>query len=278
MKRPLTELGPRDFEHALLDAARSDSTGPRPDAAWARFSVAAASLDRAASLDPAESSNTESPAGTAGSKPTSQPSLPSKPTGSGGAPTPAAAPAVATKLLALAAVAGLGAAAATLALTTSVGNSPGGEHASNSASASSFESTAASALPDAVPPPAALERPPITGSAASETTPARAHGESLRLTPSTAVNTHLSLADEVRLMDAARQALSSGGAARARTLIAEHRRRFPRGALTTDIAYLEIEALHAQGRTVELRRLGAAFLARYPRDTHASRVRHLLEQ
>lgn len=133
-------------------------------------------------------------------------------------------------------------------------------------------------VPNVVPSSAVVERPGLPESVASETTFARSESPRPSPPPTTAASARPSLPDEVRLLDTARQALSRGNTAGAKTLVVEHRHRFPRGALTTDVAYLEVEIAHAQGQAAELRRLATAFLTRYPRDTHASRVRHLLEQ
>ena len=79
------------------------------------------------------------------------------------------------------------------------------------------------------------------------------------------------LGAEVTLLDAARAATSAGANDEALRLVAEYRRAFPRGALSADAEAIAIDALFAQHRDVQV--LADRFLARFPNDPHAPRIR-----
>jgi hypothetical protein len=85
-----------------------------------------------------------------------------------------------------------------------------------------------------------------------------------------------SLAAEVRLVDNARQALLASDLSVAQDLIQTYRRKFPNGALTADIAYLEIKVAKARGKDTLWRSHARRFIAAFPRDPHHQQVLELL--
>jgi hypothetical protein len=76
-----------------------------------------------------------------------------------------------------------------------------------------------------------------------------------------------SLRDDVSLLERARTAFAEGDAAGSLERLTLHQRRFPASALRQEREALEIKVLLALGRTVEGKRLAAAFLERYPRSS-----------
>ncbi len=83
------------------------------------------------------------------------------------------------------------------------------------------------------------------------------------------------LAAEVARIDTARTAAALGDYDEAIRLVARYHRDFPRGTLAPDADVVALEAWAAQGNAAETSRLAALFLARYPNDPHAERVRRL---
>jgi hypothetical protein len=83
-------------------------------------------------------------------------------------------------------------------------------------------------------------------------------------------------ASERQLIDAARVALNRGRSHDALVFLMGHERRFPEGSFVEERELLVIEALVAQNRVAQASRRGKAFLARFPRSTHAPRVRSLI--
>lgn len=80
-----------------------------------------------------------------------------------------------------------------------------------------------------------------------------------------------SLAEEVRLLQGAREAMG-GDPAGALRLAEQHRTRFPRGTLAQEREVIAIDALVHQGRTVEAQERAERFRARYPRSSHLDRL------
>jgi hypothetical protein len=84
-----------------------------------------------------------------------------------------------------------------------------------------------------------------------------------------------SLAEEVRLLSAAERQLNEGSREGALATLADHERRFPRGALTEARVAVRVEALCGLGRMaearVDLRRLAVA----YPASPHLDAARKL---
>lgn len=72
-------------------------------------------------------------------------------------------------------------------------------------------------------------------------------------------------AAELGLLQRAQAAYQDGNFSTALLLVAEHRRRFPRGRLVEEREALHIKALTGAGRDNEARRAASAFSARFPR-------------
>ena len=70
---------------------------------------------------------------------------------------------------------------------------------------------------------------------------------------------------EVELLQHAHLAYARHDFRAALALVAEHARRFPSGPLAEECEALRVESLLAAGHTVEAKRAGAAFAARFPR-------------
>ncbi len=81
---------------------------------------------------------------------------------------------------------------------------------------------------------------------------------------------------ESELLRRAHDALRSGNGAAALKHVAEHRRSYPRGLLSQEREVVTIEALAQSGNRAAALSQGKAFLSRYPRSTHARRVRAVL--
>jgi hypothetical protein len=84
------------------------------------------------------------------------------------------------------------------------------------------------------------------------------------------------LAEEVQILDGAREALVGSDPAAALAALERHHRRFGGGALGPEATVLRIEALLQNGDRAGAARLAREFLAAHPGSPHASRVRSLL--
>lgn len=82
-----------------------------------------------------------------------------------------------------------------------------------------------------------------------------------------------SVADELALIERARTSVDRGQAKAALGVLKTHRRQFPKGAFLEEAAALRASALCKSGRTEAAAKASAAFLRRYPKSVHASRVR-----
>ena len=85
-----------------------------------------------------------------------------------------------------------------------------------------------------------------------------------------------SLADEVNLVDDARDALTRNDPKAALAALARHRAEFPTGALRLEAAVLGVRALLGAGRIAEAEREASRVLAAHPTGPYAERVRALL--
>jgi len=83
------------------------------------------------------------------------------------------------------------------------------------------------------------------------------------------------LADEVARIDTARTVTAMGDYDEAVHLIERYHRDFPAGLLAPDADVVALEAAAAKHDHAEVARRAALFLARYPDDPHAARVRYL---
>jgi hypothetical protein len=132
------------------------------------------------------------------------------------------------------------------------------------------------AMPELRPEP---EPAPLASS--PEGTQARAGGASAARAPGRRASADTSaerasrLAREVAALDAARASLSIGAGQGALRQIERYRAEFPDGELAADAEAVAIEALAVEGDHSALAAAAQRFLARYPRDPHAPRVREL---
>lgn len=86
------------------------------------------------------------------------------------------------------------------------------------------------------------------------------------------------VAVEARLLEAARTCLRGGDRACARSRLAEHEKRFARGALADEASILGIDVALADDDRDEARRLAQALLARRPNGAWSSRVEKLAHE
>ncbi len=91
--------------------------------------------------------------------------------------------------------------------------------------------------------------------------------------PSTPAPAPDGLAEELRLMQRSRRAIDSGAPKTALDILAEHRRRFPRGQLKEDRMALRVVALCASGNDAAGSREAEAFARAFPKSHHLGRVR-----
>jgi hypothetical protein len=120
-----------------------------------------------------------------------------------------------------------------------------------------------------LPAPASVVAPAVDAPIAAA--PARAEARaSAEAVPSAAPP---SLGDETRVLEAAQRELASGRAASALSLLDEHAKRFPSGALGEERTAARVLSLCALGRTEEARRTATAFLEGSPRSPLIPRLR-----
>src|SRR5262249_33063612 len=86
------------------------------------------------------------------------------------------------------------------------------------------------------------------------------------------------LAEQVALVDRARDRLAARDPLAALAALAEYHQRLASGDLDAEADVVTIETLIALGEAPRARALGAAFLERFPRSPLAQRVRSLLER
>ena len=84
------------------------------------------------------------------------------------------------------------------------------------------------------------------------------------------------LAAEVLALDAARAAARRGDSDEALRLITDYHAKFPNGSLSADADAVAIETLSAAGRSAAAARLAEQFLAQHPNDPHAAAVKRSL--
>jgi TolA-binding protein len=130
--------------------------------------------------------------------------------------------------------------------------------------------------------------PPATATAPSVIAPVRSSPEEPPITPAdervvrakpqvapapSADRNAPPLAEEVRLLKDAQQAVKAGRPAVAIAALAEHQRRFPHGQLALERSAVRINALCALGQIAEARRAAAAFLEHHASSGLAEQVR-----
>jgi TolA-binding protein len=141
-----------------------------------------------------------------------------------------------------------------------------------------------SALPPGAPPQTALNRAPEVSAALAPRTPSsgapeRSPGAATLLPAvgSFALEAEHAesprLADEMRLLDAARRVLASGDARRALSTLDNYERAFPSGALRPEASVLKVRALLAAGDRAGAEALGQRVILHAPRSEHADAVR-----
>jgi len=106
---------------------------------------------------------------------------------------------------------------------------------------------------------------------------ARRSGESAARSAESAPAAPVDVQAELAILRPARAHVRSKPA-RALELVAEHARRYPRGALTEEREVIAIDALVASERLEDAAARAGSFFADYPRSAHARRVRTLLEE
>jgi hypothetical protein len=125
--------------------------------------------------------------------------------------------------------------------------------------------------------PADVARPasaPVSADTAEMTTAPVAARNEVRATASgVAAEPPPSLRDETRVLEAAQRELASGRARSALSLLDEHEKRFPSGALGEERSAARVLSLCALGRTEEARRTATAFLEGSPRSPLIPRLR-----
>ena len=230
-----------NFARALLASARGDATPPDVPGAWARFAEALASAA------PGPVGGRRSPAGDA-----------TRPVTPGGGGTRLGA----VKWLVIGALAG---AASTASVV--VRHRPVATVAPATATAPPAEPVPPAVASGGTPTPPPRLAPAATG------TVRLGHGRDQRepvksVPPST-------LSAEVSRIDTARTASALGDTDEALRLIDRYHHDFPTGALSPDADVVALEAAAAGRDPSEVQRRAALFLARYPNDPHAARVRAL---
>ncbi len=97
-------------------------------------------------------------------------------------------------------------------------------------------------------------------------------------TPAARADSSDGIAAELRSLDRARQALSTGNAARALSMLDAHAKEYPRGSLSLEAEVLRIQALARMGQRQAASSRAKAFLRRHPGSVFSSRVRRYVEQ
>lgn len=126
----------------------------------------------------------------------------------------------------------------------------------------------ASPLPPAMPPAVSVnERDPVQALPTTGTT---------RTALSRPVDADEGLAEELRMVDRARQLITAGDASAGLAALDEYRHRFPRGRLAPESLVLRVEALMARGDRAAAERVVAPFLQAHPQSPYAARLRALV--
>lgn len=81
---------------------------------------------------------------------------------------------------------------------------------------------------------------------------------------------------EIAALDAVRRAIAEGAYERALRTADAYPRDFPNGQLGADADALAVDALTAAGSRAAASAPGERFLAKYPNDPHAARIRLLI--
>jgi len=135
-------------------------------------------------------------------------------------------------------------------------------------------STAPVPTPSAAPAPALPKPVRLAMGAPSATAEAEAVPSAEPAPPAPKVG----LADEVRIIDAARAALAVQNPARTLDLVAEHGKKHPSGALVAERDALRVDALMMEGRTGEASTAALAYLRDHPRSAQRARMIRISQQ
>jgi hypothetical protein len=125
-------------------------------------------------------------------------------------------------------------------------------------------------------PPAALTATATTAKAKLHSTRPHALASSSAAAKALSPPPSSTLAAQVALLDSARSAVASGAFAEALRLADRYRVDFPSGELSPEAEVVAIEALVAERARQAASERAARFLARYPGDPHAARVKWLV--
>lgn len=146
-------------------------------------------------------------------------------------------------------------------------------------------SPAKSASPSHAPEVPSLEpevqgAPPAAATAESKPAPGRKARVEMTATSAAApasasLPNAQSLSREIAMIDASRRALSSGSAAAALAQLDEYAASLRTGTLDREAQLLRIDALALAGQRAAALRLAERYLASYPNDPHATRLREL---
>lgn len=103
-------------------------------------------------------------------------------------------------------------------------------------------------------------------------------GHSRSVTPSSAPAAHPTgtLLEEIRLLDRARGAMSTGEPRRALVELKRYAQQYPRGVFSPEATALRVEAMDAVGDTRAAKALGEQFLAQHPNNPLADRVSRIV--
>ncbi|HEY0466427.1 MAG TPA: hypothetical protein VGC79_19590 [Polyangiaceae bacterium] len=238
------------FERMLIDSAASDELPSNVDAAWQKFDAAVKGVSLFA-------------AGSAGALATRR-----------------AQRWLATKWLIWGALAGSALTALSLRPSHDDRRAEAVPARSAPIAVPSADSHALQARPEAeaeAPRPEPTTTPAIAAKAKPH--PTRTHAlpasSEAALSPSSLPAASSTLAAQVALLDAARSAIASGAFAEALRLADRYRADYPNGELSPEAEVVAIEALVARKARQPASERAARFLARYPGDPHAARVKWL---
>jgi hypothetical protein len=262
-----SELADAAFERALLESARVDRPPATADA-WARFAAASAAMAGAAKMG-------DTPGRSWSWKPTSKDPW---------------------RWLAIGAVIGGGVTAAVLGWRSNA--SPVAGHVNVAAgSGSSAPALAPGARVVGAVEPEEREpsnagnehRLPARARAAQQvvrarraapraSTRAEQEGAALPASALSAERASSTLAAEIAALDTVRRAIAAGDYVGALREADAYPRSFPQGQLAVDADALAVEALAVSGKRAAARARAERFLAKYPNDPHAARIRTLIAE
>jgi len=124
--------------------------------------------------------------------------------------------------------------------------------------------------------PAAPAAAPPTSGEHDDTVPSKRSGKvAVRASSSSAPEDGADLAEQLRLIDAARSAVAAGNASAASAALSSYRARFPRGPFGQEAAVLQIETLDLQGNHAQAAAQARTFLARHPNSPHVNVVQRI---